>query len=148
MTLLLSPWFWLAMLLSASSLLGIGYYQGHRNGKNGCLAEQAYAIEAAVKDARLEDSRQRLAERETTRKYEQKRETVRTVYVKVKEKANENIDKNQGYGDCRLDDDGLRLYNARPVASVPTTPATGLADLPLSGSSGRGGRSAGDPLAQ
>lgn len=51
----------------------MGYYKGHENGKSGCLADQASA-----------------------------REKARIVYIKVKEKADENIDQNNNYGDCGL----------------------------------------------
>lgn len=145
---LFSPWFWLAVLLGALTLLGIGYHQGHENGKNGCLADQASALEAAIKQAQTDAIAQTQAELQVSREFETAREKVRTVYIKVKEKANENIDRNCSYGDCGLDADGLRLYNARPTASIPIPPATGLIILPVSGSAGRSGRSAGDPVAQ
>ncbi|AKH36885.1 MULTISPECIES: hypothetical protein [Nitrosomonas] len=148
MNTLFSPYFWLAILLGAFTLLGIGYYQGHRNGKNACLARQAFAIEEAVKKAQEQAIDQAKAELKTTQGFETARETVRTVYVKIKEKADENIDQNNGYGDCSLDDDGLHLYNSRPFASVPNPPASGLADLPLPGSADCCGRTAGDLIAQ
>ncbi len=140
------PWLVVLVLLGASTLFGIGYQHGHENGRNGCLADQASALEAAVKQAQAEAIAQTRAELQVSREFETAREQVRTVYIKVKEKANENIDRNSGYGDCSLDADGLRLYNARPAASVPIPPATGRIDLPVSGSAGRSGRSAGDPL--
>ncbi|SFM83878.1 hypothetical protein [Nitrosomonas communis] len=148
MNTLFSPYFWLAILLGASTLLGIGYYQGHRDGKNACLARQAFAIEEAVKKAQEQAIEQANAELKTTQEFETARETVRTVYVKIKEKADENIDQNSGYGDCSLDDYGLHLYNSRPFASVPNPPTSSLADLPLLGSTDCCGRTAGDPIAQ
>ena len=140
------PWLVVLVLLGAFTLLSIGYQHGHENGKNGCLADQASALEAAIKQAQTEAIAQTRAELQVSREFETAREQVRTVYIKVKEKANENIDRNSSYSDCGLDADGLRLYNARPTASVPIPPATGLIDLPVSGSAGRSGRSAGDPL--
>jgi len=148
MTMLISPYLWLAVLLAAFTLLGVGYYQGHENGRNGCLADQASALDAAIKQAQTEAIEQARAELKSTQTFETARETVRTVYIKVKEKADENIDQNSGYGDCALDADGLRLYNAKPAAPVPIPPATGLINLPLSGSAGSTRRSAGDPVAQ
>jgi hypothetical protein len=145
---LLSPWFWLAVLLGALALLNIGYHQGHENGKNGCLAGHASALEKAVEAARAEAIEQTKAELQVTREFETARETVRIVYVKIKEKADENIDQNSGYGACGLDADGLRLYNAKPALGTPNPPATGLINLPLSGFAGSTRRSAGDPAAQ
>lgn len=148
MTMLFSPWFWLGVLLGAASLLGVGYNQGYKAGKNGCLDDHASAFDAAIKEARTKAIEQAKAELQTTREFEAAREKVRTVYIKVKEQADANIDKNTDYGSCGLDADGLRLYNAKPAASVPNPPATGLINLPLSGFTGSTRRSAGDPAAQ
>jgi hypothetical protein len=145
---LFSPWFWLAALLSALALLGIGYHQGHENGKNGCLADQASALESAIKQAQTQAIKQAKAELQVTRELEAAREKVRTVYVRIKEKADENIDQNSGYGDCGLDADGLRLYNAKPAAQAPNQTATSIINLPLSGSAGSARWPVGDPVAQ
>lgn len=32
-------------------LLGMGYYQGHHHGENGCLADQAIVLEEAIQQA-------------------------------------------------------------------------------------------------
>jgi hypothetical protein len=145
---LFSPYLWLAVTLWSSVTFGMGYFKGHENGKNGCLADQASALDAAIKQAQTQAIEQAKAELQTTQEFEAAREKVRTVYVRIKEKADENIDQNSGYGDCGLDADGLRLYNAKPAAPVPIPPATGLINLPLSGSAGSTRRSAGDPAAQ
>ncbi|MCO6435301.1 hypothetical protein [Nitrosomonas nitrosa] len=76
---LLSPWFWLVVLLGALTLLGIGYQHGHENGKNGCLADQASTLEAAIKQAQTEAIAQTRAELQVSREFEATREQVRTV---------------------------------------------------------------------
>ncbi len=145
---LFSPYLWLAVILWSSAMLGIGYYQGHHNGKNGCLADQAAALEEAIQQAQDQALEQAKAELETTQKFETAREKIRTVYVKIKEEADENIEHHPDYDHCSLDADGLRLYNGRPTPDTSSTPATGLADSPLSGSAGLSRRTAGDPVAQ
>ncbi|AKH37285.1 MULTISPECIES: hypothetical protein [Nitrosomonas] len=144
---LFSPYLWLAVILWSSTMLGMGYYQGHQHGKNGCLADQAVALEEAIQQAQGQALEQAKAELKTTQEFETAREKVRTVYVKIKEKADENIEHNPDYDHCSLDADGLRLYNARPT-STSSTPATDLADSPLSGSAGLSRRTAFDPVAQ
>jgi len=39
-------------------------------------------------------------------------EKIKVEYKYIKEKADENINKNPVYAECGLDDDGLRLFNS------------------------------------
>jgi len=110
MAILLSPYFWLGSLIGVISLFGVGFYQGHKF----ATGEQAREQRAAQVKIDKEREKRESIVREIAQDYEVKREKVRTVYIKVKEKADENIDKNPDYGVCGLDDDGLRLYNQKP----------------------------------
>lgn len=127
-----SPWFWLALLIMALVIFGKGYDVGARHAREHAAAEQLEAVAQAHEQA-AEIAK---ADLQTAQNYETARETVRTVYVKVKEKANANITKNPGYADCGLDADGLRLYNSHPGR---TEDSTGGADSRVSGSAGRDG---------
>ena len=119
MALLLSPWTWLVLLLTLAGTHSTAYHYGWQHAKNHYAAEKLAAIDLA----RKEEARQAKAEKVIEKDYEEVREKVRTVYVTIKEKADENIEKNRGYADCSLDDDGLQLYNARPDK---TTASTGI----------------------
>jgi hypothetical protein len=128
MTILFSPWFWLALLISVLTLTGTGFHYGFKYAKADTAkerqAEQIMADEQAKKQAK--------ADRETEEMFEEARETVRTVYIKVREKANENIINNPDYHECGLDADGLRLYNTKPDTTGADT--IGGADSSLPGS--------------
>ncbi len=126
MALLFSPWFWLAVLLSAGSIFGTGYYYG---GKHTLTHEKTKQLEAEHRVRKIEVAQAKI-DQKTAQEYEVVREKVRTVYVTVKEKANENIDNNPGYAECGLDADGLRLYNAKPGTNA-TLSTSGL-DSPMS----------------
>lgn len=113
---MLSPWFWIAVLVSAMSLFGGGYYLGGKHATNACAAEKLELTNEA-NQAAIEQASE---DQQTAKQYEESREKVRTVYIKVKEKARENVNKNPTYDHCGLDDDGLRLYNSRPDAATPS----------------------------
>lgn len=119
MALLLSPWTWLVLLLALLGSHGTAYHYGWSHATNRYAAEKFAAVEVT----RKKEARQAKADQLIEEDYEEVRETVRTVYVTIKEKADENIEKNPGYAECGLDDDGLRLYNARPDTFDPY-PAT------------------------
>lgn len=129
----MSPYILIAAIIAALSLFGSGYYLGDEHATNACAAEKLEAavdqgeavVEQAKEDHKIEEN------------HEVAREKVRIVYIKIKEKARANIDKNPGYAHCGLDADGLRLYNSRPNAAAP--PATGV-DSTVPGSAGSDGR--------
>ena len=129
---ILSPYFWLAVLISALVLFGSGYDLGGKHARNKAAADQREAFAEAHEQA-IEQAK---ADQKTAQKYEVARETVRTVYVKVKEKVRENIAQNPDYANCSLNADGLRLYNARPGDAKNTT---GSPDSTVPGSAGRTG---------
>lgn len=130
---MLSPWFWIAVLVSAMSLFGGGYYLGDKHATNACAAEKLELTNEA-NQAAIEQASE---DQQTAKQYEESREKVRTVYIKVKEKARENVNKNPTYDHCGLDDDGLRLYNSRPDAATPSASGPHSA---LPGSSSSAGR--------
>lgn len=123
---ILSPYFWIAVLIFALVNFGAGYHNGYQHASDHAEAGKLQAVAKA--QARAE--KQAKADRKTETRYETARETVRTVYVKVKEKAHENIARHSDYAGCSLDADGLRLYNHNPNTPENPTPGT---DSDLSG---------------
>lgn len=87
------------------------YYEGSKHTANEYKAEQlelqAKLNEAAEKQAEY-DQNIALAESKT-------QESVKIVYRTIREKVNDNNEKNRGYGDCSLDADGLSIYNYNPA---------------------------------
>lgn len=142
MTILFSPWFWLALLISVLTLTGTGFHYGFKYAKADTAKEQQAAQIMADRQA----EKQEKADRETEETFEAARETVRTVYIKVREKANENIVNNPDYHECGLDADGLRLYNTKPETAGADT--VGGADSSLPGSATGDQRTAGYDTAQ
>lgn len=124
-----SPYFWLALMIMALVIFGSGYDLGAKHMRNKAAAEQLEAVE----QARIEAIEQAKIDQKTAQSYEEKRETVRTIYLKAKEKARANIENHPEYGNCSLDPDGLQLYNSHPGRAAPT-PAS--PDGRVSGSAG------------
>ena len=114
------PYLLLAVLLAILASFGGGYWLGADHCETAHDAEQFKVMQ----EIQIAAEKQAEEDQQTARRYETARETVRTVYVKVKEKANENIENNHGYADCSLDADGLRLYNTRPVVAPDTAGGT------------------------
>lgn len=129
---ILSPYFWLAVLISSATIFGSGYHFGHKHATEHGDALKLQAV-AKAKEQAIEQAKR---DQQTAQQYETARETVRTVYVKIKEKAHENIIKNTGYAECGLDAAGLQLYNSHPGRAEDST---GGADSAVSGSAGRAG---------
>ncbi len=138
---ILSPYFWLAVLIAALTIFGAGYHNGYKHANDHAEALKLQAVAKAQKKAEIQAQR----DQQTAQNYETARETVRTVYVTIKEKARENIEKHPDYADCGLDADGLRLYNHRPNNG---TPAGAVTDGILPGFAGRPGWQAVDDTGQ
>jgi len=117
---LLNPYFLLAALLSLLTSFGGGYWLGTDHCETAREAEQFKMMQ----EIQVAADKQAEEDNKTAQRYENVREVVRTVYVKVKDKANENIEKNGGYADCGLDAGGLRLYNSRPTAAPDSAGST------------------------
>lgn len=109
---MLNPYVLIALAAIWLGTAGGAYWTGWKHCNNAHKADQLAVLEEVV----IEAEKQAEADHKTAENYEQAREVVRTVYVKVKEKADENIEKNSNYAECGLDADGLRLYNAKPSA--------------------------------
>ena len=124
-----SPYFWIALMIMGLVIFGSGYDLGAKHARNKAAAEQL----EAVAEARIDAIEQAKADQKTAQNYEETRETVRTIYVKAKEKAHENIENHPEYADCGLDPDGLRLYNSHPGRAAPTSASP---DSRVSGSAG------------
>lgn len=129
---ILSPYFWLGALLALLFTFGGGYVAGYKHAREYAASQQLIAVEKAKQEA-IEQAR---ADQQIAQEYEVERETVRTIYVKVKEKARENIKNHPDYDQCSLDPVGLQLYNAHPRDSEDPTSS---ADSRVSGSAGRSG---------
>ncbi|MBY0498912.1 MAG: hypothetical protein K2Q14_07060 [Gammaproteobacteria bacterium] len=105
-----NPW----MILAAAVFLLVShtwaFKEGEKYKSNEIKAEQLEAMHKAVELA----DKQRVADKKLAAQEIQVREKIKIEYRYIREKANENIDKNYGYADCGLDDDGLRLFNSNP----------------------------------
>lgn len=124
-----NPYALLGLLVAFLITFGTGYHNGYKHASDHADALKLQAVEKAKKKA-IEQAR---ADFKTAQRYEKVRETVRTVYVKAKEKAHANIEKHPEYADCGLDADGLRLYNERPGR---TENPPGVIDSRVSGFTG------------
>ncbi|MBY0499993.1 MAG: hypothetical protein K2P74_10365 [Nitrosomonas sp.] len=107
-----NPW----MILAAAVFLLVSHTWAFKGGvkykSNEIKAEQ---LEATRKAVELVD-KQIVADNKLAAQEIQVQEKIKIEYRYIREKANENIDKNPVYADCGLDDDGLRLFNANPGA--------------------------------
>lgn len=134
----------LAALVLVMVWFAAGYHSGSKDMQATLQAEQINVLRNAIIDSYRLAKDQAAADHQAQAGFERVRESVRTVYIKVKEKANENIEYNPRYDHCSLDADGLRLYNARPT-STSSSPAPSLADISLPGFADCCGWTAGDP---
>ena len=115
-----NPYVLLGLIMAFLLTFGSGYYLGSKHERNEQAAEQLEILSESIDNA----GKQAEADNRISEDYETARETVRTVYVKIKEETNANIEKNPDYADCSLDDDGLHLYNANPNHSETTATGT------------------------
>ena len=138
---ILNPYFLAGLLVAFLIVFGGGYDLGAKHARNKAAADQLEAFE----QARLDAIEQANADQKTAQQYETAHETVRTVYVKIKEKAHANIEKHADYDECRLDAGGLRLYNSNPNHPEATAPGV---DRSLPGFAGGFGWQAVDDLAK
>ena len=119
------PWRLLGGLVMVLALFLGGYGLGNNQAKTSCVAGQVEAQRAAITQTAKEDVRREAigAARETSR------EQIRVVYRTIKEKADEYVKKMPEFNNCRLDDDGLRLWNAANSGAAANMP--GEPDLTL-----------------
>lgn len=136
-----NPYALLGLLAAFLITFGTGYHSGYTHANDHAEALKLQAVAKAQEQAENQAKR----DQQTAQNYETERERVRTVYVKIKENAHENIQKHPDYADCSLDDAGLQLYNHNPNTGTP--PATSL-DGPVSGLAGGQGWQIGDDFAK
>ena len=132
---IVSPYFWLALLVGALALSSVSYHYGGKHARDEMAAGNLNLVNKAI--TRANKAAKRMEER--LEGYEAKREKIRLVYRKAEEQADDNISKNPGYGDCGLDADGLHLYNARPNFDEP---GVGVPDGTMPGTARSAGREA------
>ena len=113
MNLLLSPGFWLAIVLGAIALFSSGVAVGNRYASSKCLSAQTKAQQASQTAADETDTRRE----QVAQSREVSRERIRVVYKTIQEKADETI---PHLNDCSLDADGLREWNAANTGSLKT----------------------------
>lgn len=101
------PYILIALLVSNMLTAGASYYYGGKHKKESIEAEQLRAVEKTIELANVQIDK----DQEIATESEQAKEVIRTVYIKVRDKANENIEKNSAYNECGLDDVGLQLFN-------------------------------------
>jgi hypothetical protein len=105
----------LLFLITGAALFIGGYLTGASDGRTGCVTTQAQAQQAG----------QAVADKETSRREnigeqrEASRERIRVVYIRLKEKVDENVKHNPAVNDCGLDADGLRNWNAANAGETP-----------------------------
>ena len=105
---MINPYAILAFVLALFISHGYAYYIGGEHVENKIKAEQLEATNAAIAQADVQAVKDNLI----IKFVEVEKEIIKTEYRYIREKANENIDKNPVYAECGLDYDGLRIYNA------------------------------------
>lgn len=103
-----NPYVLLALLATFILSNGYAYYIGGEHTENRIKAEQLEATNKAI----LQADTQAVKDNAVIKFVEVEKEVIKTEYRYLRDKTNENIDKNPMYSECGLDDDGLRLYNA------------------------------------
>ena len=112
-----NPYVLLALLVSFILSNGYAYYIGGEHTENRIKAEQLEATNKAIVQADV----QAVKDNTVIKFVEVEKEVIKTEYRYIREKANENIDKNPVYAECGLDDDGLRIYNASASTKKDST---------------------------
>lgn len=102
-----NPWVILAAVIFLLVSHTWAFHEGRKIESNAIKAEQLEATNKAIEQADL----QAIEDSKLVAKEAQIQEKIKIEYRYIREKANENIDKNTGYADCGLDADGLQLFN-------------------------------------
>lgn len=111
-----SGWIVVIALVILTGTHTAAFFQGQKYQENETKAETLDETNKAIDQAEkqeVEDNRQ--VEKEIVIQ-----EKIKIEYRYIREKANENIEKNPVYSECGLDDDGLSLFNntAKPPAKT------------------------------
>lgn len=114
----LNPWVILGIVVSLLASHGYAYYIGGVHTENSIKAEQLESTNKAIVQADV----QAVKDNTIIKFVEVEKEVIKIEYRTIREKANENIEKNPVYSECGLDDLGLHLYNS---GSAPKKTDTG-----------------------
>ena len=104
---MLNPYVIIAVLVALIASHGTAYYYGGKHTEDAIKAQQLEATEKAIELAGV----QAVQDNEIVKYVVVEKEKLNNVYIKVRDKVNENIEKNPDYAECALDADGLRLFN-------------------------------------
>lgn len=114
---MLNPYVLLALLASFILSNGYAYYLGGKHMQNSINAEQLEATDKSIELAGVQANK----DNEIIKYVEVEKEVLKNVYIKVRDKVNENIEKNPDYAECALDADGLRLFNNSSATEAAIT---------------------------
>jgi hypothetical protein len=114
---MINPYILIALIVSFVLSNGYAYHTGGNHMKNSIKAEQLEANNEAIVLAEV----QATEDSTLIRVVEVEKEVVRNVYIKVRDKVNENIENNPNYAECSLDADGLRLFNSSAATYTTIT---------------------------
>jgi len=103
-----NPYVLLAILASFILSNGYAYYIGGEHTGNRIKAEQLEATNTAIVQADV----QAIRDNTIIKFVEVEKEVIKKEYIAIRDKVNENIEKNPDYIECALDADGLRLFNS------------------------------------
>lgn len=107
MALLGNPWVLLGIVLALLASHGGAYYVGGKHMENSIKAEQLEATNKAVEIAEVQAVHDNLV----IKFIEVEKEVIKKEYITIRDRVNENIEKNPDYAECALDSDGLSLFN-------------------------------------
>ena len=114
---MINPYVLLALLASFVLSNGYSYYTGGNHMEASIKAEQLEATNKAIEMAGVQATK----DNEHMRVVEVEKEVVKYIYIKVRDRINENISNNPHYAECSLDADGLRLFNTSAAAETAST---------------------------
>ena len=114
-----NPYVLIAILVALLASHGGAYYLGGKHMENSIKAEQLEATNKAIEMAGTQATK----DNEIIKFVEVEKEVLKNVYIKVRDKVNENIEKNPDYAECALDADGLRLFNNNTSTETEKTTA-------------------------
>lgn len=112
---MINPYAILAFVVALFISHGYAYYIGGEHVENKIKAEQLEATNAAIVQA----DNQAFIDSNLSAKEVVIQEKIKIEYRYIREKANENIEKNSDYSECGLDADGLYIFNSGAAAETP-----------------------------
>lgn len=110
-----NPWIILAAVIFLLVSHTWAFHEGKKIEANAIKAEQLESTNKAIEQANA----QAVADNKLSAKEIKVQEKIKIEYRYIREKANENIEKNDGYADCGLDANGLQLFNYGKAAEPP-----------------------------